>query len=426
MATFYITDSPPTAPQHGQDENHPWSIQQMLVYAPRPGDTFRFRGGGTFPLALEWWGIGDPDHPITLTSYGPGRPTIQSGDRRALWYGGPGGLIVRGLTLQGGGEAGIEVHNNPDEGGTARNYLFEDVEARGYGSAGIALTANTLVEQIRIKGCNLHGNANGIAASGAQLEYVSGKYQYTGVNVLRDMEITDTDCSDNVLPNAATHGNGMSLVGIDILRVVYNKAFRNGSVGGQGHSGITAQQCRDVEIAYNHLGGTLPGPHGDGQNAVCNGCVKFDVHHNTMTGGNIGASAHDDRQDFGPHYPSRRGRIRNNVIVNPVVGIQVYRTLGDIWIEDNDIHVHAEEGEYRKCFSFDGPHDGRIFVRGNVVKAAGDSKAMGAYLLEAAYGTGLRDVWFGGRNTWEWEAWNHQPFRVLGRDYATLAEAARG
>ena len=402
----------------------PWSFQRLMTHWPEPGDVFHLRAGAAYNGALEWFYLADAEQPVTLTRYGAAaeNPVIISGERRGLHCAGSG-LIVRSVNFSGSGPAGIEV-NNELAGKPARNYLFEGVTATGYSLAGIVLTANALVEKIVIKGCHLHHNANGIAASGAHVEFAAGVYRYTGFNSLRDLTVIDTDCSDNFLPNADTHGNGMSLVGVDGLRVLYSKAFRNGAMSGQGHSGITAQQCRDVEIAHNHIGGTRPGPAGDGQNVVCNSCERFDVHHNTMEGGNIGASAHDDREDVGPHYPSRRGRIRNNVIVNPAIGVQVWRTLGDVWIEDNDIWVHAEKSEYRKCFSFDGPHDGRIFVRGNVVKATGDSKAMGALLLEAAYGTGLKSIWFSNSNSWEWEAWNHKPFRVLGQDYATLAEAS--
>ena len=421
MTTLYIS---PTgrADADGLSEANPWPVSNLTNFRPEPGDTVRLIGGASYPVALEWFGPTDPDRPITLTRYGdPGlpNPVIASGNRRGLWCAGSG-IVVRDVDFLGeGGEAGIEVSSDLS-GSPSRNLSLIGVGATGYVMGGIVFNASAPIEGILIQRCKLNGNANGLFMSGAGVKDVGGVLTLTGVNMLRKVSVMDTEASDNILFNLASCGNGLSLAGVDGLDVIGNRAFGNGNANGTTGSGITVQQCRDFRVAFNHTGRTPQGPQGDGQGIVANSSERGEISCNVSDRDYIGIDIHDDRQLFEPHYVSRRIIVRNNVIRGCTVGLQLYRSRGDVWFIANDVEVHAGSGEYKKCLDIDSP-DGLIYYQGNTLRATADEGALAALLIEAAGHRGLEGAWFGEDN--RWHSSDARPFKVRAEYLVTLAEA---
>lgn len=391
----------------GLSADKPWPFYRLKEsFTPQPGDTIRLHAG-TYRGGLEWFGVGAPDKPISLIALGPVRIVCEG--QRGLWYAGPGGLKVSGIEFVGSGDgrdyAAIEINSDLD-GSVCRNVVIEGVRATGFSRAAVVISATSLIQDILVRDCVLSGNAVGMLVSGAN----------GGDNLIRNLRLVDVFADDNTLFNEELCGNGLELVGVEDLEVVGCSARGNGRDDGQGHSGITVQQCRRFRVAHCRGGDTAAGPDGDGQFIVSNTSEDGLIECNEASGGHIGISVHDDRDLFGPAHRSRRIVVRNNLIRSPVVGLQAYRTYGDVWLIDNDVTVHAARGEYRKCVDAYGPHDGPVYVQRNTLRTSADEGGT-ALLLEAAEAQGLRNVWFGD-NSWQGES-----FKVRGQEYSTLAAA---
>ena len=420
MPEYFV--SPSGRPDAAGTQADPWPFARLLTHQPEPGTTVRFRAGATFLGALEWFGPTDPDRPLSLTRYGdPGlpNPVIASGARRGLWCAGSG-IVVEDVDFVGeSGEAGIEIGSDL-AGAPSRNISLIGVRATGYVMGGIVFNASAIIENILIQRCKLNGNANGLFMSGAGVKDVGGVLTMTGTNMLRKVIVMDCVADDNTLFNSASCGNGMSLAGVYELKVFGNRAFGNGNANGTTGSGITVQQCRDFHVTFNHTGGTPQGPQGDGQGIVANSSERGVIECNVSDRDHIGIDIHDDRELFEPHYVSRRIIVRSNIIRGCTVGLQLYRSRGDVWFLDNDVELHAGPGEYKKCLDIDSP-DGPIYYQGNTILATADEGAMAALLIEAAGDRGLEGVWFGEDN--RWHSSDARPYKVRAEYLVTLAEA---
>lgn len=389
-------------------QNDPWSFAKLMEYAPQPGDTIRLAAGATYSGALEWFYVGEPERPVTLSRYGDAdkpNPVIASGQRRALWYGGLGGLTIEDVDVSGSGLNGIEVTNDLD-GRPARNITLKGIKATGYALSGIMVSVSAPVSDILITGCNLSGNANGLFTSGAN----------NGTNLIRKVRVVDTTATGNSLFNKDSRGNGVCLVGVDDLEVVGCEARRNGALDGQGHSGFTFQQCRRFRAAHCHGGETAPGPWGDGQDFVSNSSDEGVIEYCDSLNSFIGFSAHDDRELVGPAYPSRRIVFRHNSAVGSVVCYQVFRTEGDVHLHDNEGHTWAFGNAYAKVLDV-WDAGGSVRYWHNAFRADGR-----ALLLEAGGPTGLKNVRFSG-DSWQWPEGQTGAFVVRGAPLATLAQA---
>src|SRR5215510_2454507 len=104
-ARYYVrTDGDDAA--DGTSRAHAWrSIARVNVADLEPGDTVLFEAGGVFAGRLELGpeDAGSPEHPVTITSTGRGRATIDAGPGGGILVYDAGGVVLRRLRVVGGG-----------------------------------------------------------------------------------------------------------------------------------------------------------------------------------------------------------------------------------------------------------------------------------------------------------------------------------
>ena len=319
MHNLYVSGSPPTVPADGLSESNPWSILQLHDYSPEPGDVIRLQGQAQFPIALEWFGVGDPDKPIELSSYGNGKARIISDGNDSFNYSGPGGLIVRNLEFDGdgrtAGKSGVLIQGNGD-GSPARNFRFEDLDCSGYGMGGLTISAGSPVLRVSILGGRYHGNAVGINVSGGAIGNLSSRTVF-------NLSIEGVDASDNEWVSSGHGPFGISLNGVQ--GVIVNRCYcnRNGRrISGAGHGGLLLRLCTDMKVMSSEfIANADPVRGSDGQGCVLDGVQNALVEYNLSRENLNGGFQMFDESDG---EWNRDIIIRHNVSIGDNVGLAAY------------------------------------------------------------------------------------------------------
>ena len=410
MRNLYISGSPPTVPADGLSETNPWSMQQLRDYSPEPGDVVRLQGQAPFPIALEWFGRGDPDKPIELSSYGNGKARIMSQGWDSLNYSGPGGLVVRNLEFVGdgrtAGRSGVLIQGNGN-GGPASNFRFEDLDCSGYGMGGLTISAGSPVLGVKILGGRYHGNAVGIHVSGGVIDNLSSRTVF-------GLSLQQVDASDNEW--ASGHGPfGISLNGVHGVEVIGCYCNRNGrTISGAGHGGLLLRLCTNVKVdSCDFIGNADPERGSDGQGCVLDGVqnalVAYNLSRDNLNGG-------FEIMDESDGEWNRDVTIRHNVSIGDNTGLMAFLHGGtNLRFEFNTVLNSL----YKAVdLSGSGPDD-KLVLLGNTILSPG------LFAMEAELEHLQKCEWQG--NVWPTDG---QGFNVAGlghfRDPRALLTALEG
>ncbi len=146
----------------------PWrTIARVNLAQLQPGDRVLFEGGQSFAgrIEINAGDSGTKVAPVTLTSFGKGRATIDGGNGEALLVEGASHVTIRSMEFQGAGRktgsqsSGVVLKSSS-------NLVVEDVEIRGFRSSGLAINGVTGARIIRVH-AHLNGGA-GISSGGAR------------------------------------------------------------------------------------------------------------------------------------------------------------------------------------------------------------------------------------------------------------------
>lgn len=268
--TYYVS---PT----GNDNNNGLSTAQAWQTINKinssqfsAGDVVSFEGGATFNGSIYSPGLanGITGNPITLTSYGTGKATINSLLEEGIFVN-HGNLIISNLIFKGSGyklsglyTAGIDFYIDSLATVNIDNVIVDNVECYGYGYWGILMATYSPdhgYNHVRITNCLFHDNGYG----GLIIEGYATDTSVTFSN--SDIYIGYTKVYNNLgrsdfLDNWS--GTGILLAGTVNGLIEYCEAYNNGKENGSltaGPVGIFLSDSKFVTIqhssSHHNLGG---------------------------------------------------------------------------------------------------------------------------------------------------------------------------
>ena len=134
----------------------------------RPGDVLRLEGGETYTGTLAFGADdgGDPEEPVTVAAYGPGRATIRAAAGPGVSIYNAGGFALRDLDVVGPGVSanatnGVNVYADLPGDRLLPGVTIERVTATGFGRAGVAIgswSGRTGFRDVLVRDVRAHGN----------------------------------------------------------------------------------------------------------------------------------------------------------------------------------------------------------------------------------------------------------------------------
>jgi hypothetical protein len=248
-STFFVS----TAGNDKNDGRTPASAWKTITKVDQTafhaGDVVLFQGGGAFQGNLRFSSGGTATAPITISSYGTLRATIDAGAGSGLAVHNAGGFAIKNLNFVGAGNNntnGISFDNNLPGDVKLPHVYIDHVDIRGFGANGIdvlGLTGKDGYDDVRITYVTSHGNGLAGVYIEGQVPSVSNSRVYIGHcqaynDNLGGLEIADTD--GGTIERSVAHDNAAGVgheVGIwtydsNSVTIQYNESYRNFSVSG--------------------------------------------------------------------------------------------------------------------------------------------------------------------------------------------------
>ncbi len=233
-----------------------------------PGDNIFLQGNTTFNGGLFFDpqdsgnnALGNLVDPITLTSFGSGRATIDSGDATGLYAFNNGGFNISNLNFRGSGVAPNGATTSTADGvlfftdspgNLKQNHIYLDnLDVSGFGRSGVVVggfNGSAGYNDVRITNVAAHENRNsGIATF--------GDTRINSRDALTNVYVADSRAFNNFGDPASTGntGSGIVLGGVDGGTVERSVAYNNGRNNNptEGPVGIWAYDSNDVTIQFN-------------------------------------------------------------------------------------------------------------------------------------------------------------------------------
>ena len=235
-----------------------------------PGDSIFLKGGMTFNGNLFFDAddtgtdaMGDLIKPITLTSFGTGRATINAGNSFGVFAQNNGGFSISNLNFTGSGVAADGTTTNTQSGlfffndapgNLKQNHIrLDELDVSGFGDRGVLIggfNGSSGYNDVQITNVVAHDNRQ----SGIE---TFGFADNTGFvnDALTNVVVRDSQAFNNVgNPNRGGNtGNGIVLGGVDGALVERNLAFNNGqnNITADGPIGIWTYNSNNVTIQQN-------------------------------------------------------------------------------------------------------------------------------------------------------------------------------
>jgi hypothetical protein len=347
-ATTYYISSGGDDNNSGTSRRQAWrTINRVNSAVFAAGDNILFKGGKTFTgsLYFDSTTMGTDSLPITISSYGNGRATIQAGTDDGLFAYNTSGYLITNINFVG---AGREVSNgdgiifyNDLPGNTKLNYVhIDNVEVSGFGGAGIAIqgaNGNSGFQDISITNTEAHDNADtGILIWGP---FSSSSTGYAHENIY--IGYTAAYNNSGIPGLSFNTGNGIEISDVDggvIERsVAYNNGWLNTAVGGP--VGIWACYSNNISIQYNesfdnHTASSSDGGGFDLDGGVTNSVMQYNYSHDNDGAGFLLAQFSDVPPFFGNTI--RYNISQNDGRKNSFGGIRVWN--GGSGIKNSEIY----------------------------------------------------------------------------------------
>jgi hypothetical protein len=393
---YYVRESGSDAAD-GRSSATAWrTIARANAADLEPGDRLMFEGGGRFAGRLE---IGPEDagtarKPVTVSSFGRGRATIEAGNGGGIFVHDAGGVRIIRLNVVGSGRAagnrsdGISFYTDlAVPGSRLRLARVEHVEVSGFGKSGLILGGwawddatqtpiKTGFADVRFFDVDSHDNADaGILTYGSYGTNVSG---WAHANVLVDR--CRSHANPGIPGKGGNSGNGIVLVDVDGGRIVRSLAWDNGWLNDapSGPIGIWAWDSNRVVIEDNEAWGNRLGTRDGGGFDLDGGATNCTMRRNTSHD-NVGSGFLV--YQFAGARPMRDNRVYDNRSTNDgrtnggglVVGGGAVRTT----FERNHVGVGprapgaGSDGPYGVHVVLDGAVNVDTVFRDNVVATTG-------------------------------------------------------
>ena len=321
----------------GTSPEQAWkTIKKVNTLDLKSGDRVLFEGGTTFSgsLKLDMDDSGTPELPVTISSYGTGRATINSGSEDGLNAQNTSGIVIRDLTFKGAGVdvetrfSGINFFTNLDTVKPAF-IRIENVEVSGYRWDGIAFNAERKgasgFRDVRISHASVHDIGDkGIATGGPQppgdwshKDFYVGHCQVFNVR--------------GISGKPGHSGNGIIVSSLDGGLIEYCVAHNNGEfsddMNSGGPIGIWAWDSRNVIFqfceAYDNKTGNRADGGGFDLDGGCVGCIMQYNYSHDNDGAGYGIYQYNNAREF------RDNIIRYNISEND--GLKTKHSGINLW-----------------------------------------------------------------------------------------------
>ena len=239
------------------------------------GDNVYLRGGDTFNgnVYFDPADGGTAAQPVTLTSYGTGRATIQAGSGNdGIFAYNNGGFSFSNFNVVGNGytsntKNGISLYNDL-AGNVKKDYLrFDNLDISGFGSNGLVFggyNGSSGYNDVRITNVASHDNGKGgISSYGFTFNRTTQNYANTNVYVGNSRAYNNRGLASDPNPS----GNGIVLGSVNNGVIERSVAYNNGinNVNTAGPVGIWTYDARNVVIQHNEsYANRTSGGDGDG------------------------------------------------------------------------------------------------------------------------------------------------------------------
>src|SRR5579885_82042 len=290
--TYYISPSGNDS-NSGTSPTQPWqTIDRVNSTHFAQGDYILFEGGKNFrgSLYFDSTEMGTSTLPITISSYGNGRATIQAGTDDGFFAYNTAGYLLNNINFVGAGRDinngdGINFYNDLP-GNIKLGYVhISNVQVSGFGGAGIAIgggNGKSGFRDIRITSTSAHDNADsGILIWGVFSPTLTG-YAHEGVYIGYTKAYNNPGTPG--LPYDSGNGIEISDVNGGVIErsVAYNNGWLNTAVGGP--VGIWAWDSNNITIQYNesynnHTSSSADGGGFDLDGGVTNSLMQYNYSH---------------------------------------------------------------------------------------------------------------------------------------------------
>lgn len=307
-ATTYYVSPVGNDSRAGTSQATAWkSIEKVNSTTFLPGDSVLFQGGGTFLGGLSFGSgeTGTAANPITISTYGTGKATINAAASIGMFFYNNQGFVISNLILTGNWDAtnqagntgqGIMAYN--DLGATTKLTYFRisNCEIKGFRSGGIVFGAypadgtKSGYTDVQISNCSVHDNGDiGINTYG-YFDSKATTYAHSSFLV--------TDCvtySNRGIVNKGTNsGSGIALSDISSSVIQRCVAYLNGDLNnyaGGGPVGIWVWDATTVTVQFNESyqnktgAGTKDGDGFDFDGGTTNSIFQYNYSHENVGAG---------------------------------------------------------------------------------------------------------------------------------------------
>lgn len=337
------------------------TIDKVNATSFSAGDRVRFKGKHTFPgvLKIDSGDCGDPNNPLTISSYGDGRSSIDGNQGDAIDILSCTGVAIENINVMGvgrksGNKQGIGIHVRDS------NYVtIKNVEASGFQKAGVQITSSSHIKVTHIYAHN-NGFAGIFAAGGNANIYVG---HCRAISNPGDPTITNNHSGNGILYYGTRHSMiefceasnngwdqpkgppngpvGIWTAGCDNITIQYCISHNNQSTSGDGGGfdldggtqNSTIQYCYSYD---NGSSGFLMWEYGS-RRGIKNNTVRYCISENDRQGG----------FRFGTSGPGGVSNIRiyNNVVYNDKWPAVVYHggDVNDVYFNNNIFIISSNE-----------------------------------------------------------------------------------
>lgn len=398
----------------GTSSSAPWqTINRVNNTTFQPGDRILFQGGQSFSgtILLDATDAGSSANPITLTSYGSGRATIQGGASNGLYVEDTGGYVVTDLNFTANWNSTTQTGNDGDGiaffcslGGAVKlNYLrISNVTVTGFRNNGISIGAwpadGTMsgYNDVQITGCTASDNGDCGISTWGYLISTATTYAHTNVTVRNCTAFNNR----GIIDKGSHSGSGIILGGVNGALMERCLAYNNGELNnytGGGPIGLWTYDANAVTIQFceSHSNKTgLNTPDGGGfdlDGGVTSSILQYNYSHDNYGAGYLvyqyaGARPSLSNNILRYNISQNDGRRRNYGGIHLSGGTNVKNNQ----IYSNTIYVSKPSGSSPPAFKAGTVGIGNA-VRNNIFFTTGGVKQVD---------TGGTNITFQGNNYW--------------------------
>ena len=268
--TYYVSPSGSDSVS-GTSSSTPWqTISKVGSKAYNPGDQILFQGGQTFygNLWIGSYSAGTSANPITISSYGSGTATLNSGSLSGIQLIDTAGFSISNLILVGNWNAGtqsgnsgpgIDIETTLGNSKKLDSITLNNLQISGYYNSGIYITSagapiatsgsKTGYTNVHITGCKVHDNGVAGIRSLGHFSQTSTTYAHSNW-IIQNCTIYN---NQGITTNTGHTGDGITLGDLNGGLIEGCTSYLNGNLckGSGGPCGIWVWDSNAVIMQFN-------------------------------------------------------------------------------------------------------------------------------------------------------------------------------